>query len=188
MAAHEMLAQRGEANPPADRRRAGSGQSGLDPAVEIAALAAAAGHRIARPCRRYPRRLGKARISRCCRRGARACPKACWKPRPAGGRSSRPTFRAAARSRAPMSMPCWCRRTMPPALADAIARLARDADLRRRFGAAGRGNGRRRVFAASRSARKRGDLRPRCWNVDASYCRPIAQAAKQAPHRALRGH
>ena len=45
-----------------------------------------AGRHLARPCLRHRRRCGRARISRCCRRGGRACRKACWRPPPAAGR------------------------------------------------------------------------------------------------------
>ena len=51
------------------------------------------------------RSVWSARTSRCCRRGARACRKACSKRPPAAGRLSPPTCPAAARSRATISTP-----------------------------------------------------------------------------------
>ncbi len=83
-------------------------------------------------------RSGRPRISRCCRRGARDCPRACSRRRPAGApivATDVPGCRAIARAGVnALLVPA----DDAAALADAIDRLAQDAELRRRFGAASR--------------------------------------------------
>ena len=68
-------------------------------------------------------RYGRPRTSRCCRRGARGCPRACSRPRPAAGRSWRPTSPAVAPSPAPIVNALLAPPDDAAALADAIDRL-----------------------------------------------------------------
>ena len=113
-------------DPAADRRRARSGQSGFDSAGRRSRRGRSIrASRCSAMCRTSAR-SGRRRTSPCCRRGARACRRACWRRRPAAGRSSPPTFPAAARSRGTDVNALLVPPDDPAALADAIERLAND--------------------------------------------------------------
>ena len=70
----------------ADRGNARPGQSGLGERAAKPRAGAASPASPGSVTSTTSRRSGRAPISRCCRRGARACRKACWRPRPAAGR------------------------------------------------------------------------------------------------------